>query len=222
MTNILRHGHGQQLDHVGIGVPDTEAGVAELCRLTGAHIELHDPEPGQWYWSGVFLLAVDSYVEIVGPNPAFTGRHPMRTLTERLTRPTLMFWYVATDDLRGLAAAAAAAGGAVEHIEWVNVEEDRPDHSRYGRAILGPGFIPQKPCLIQWDRQVRRMGERGERAQCALRELALFHPTAADVNPVLETLGIDARLQPGASRLKLTLDTPNGVVVFENPGFDAL
>lgn len=221
MPKILRRSHGQQVDHIGISVPDTEAGVAAIKARTGAHVELHDPESGQWYWSGALLIAPDSYVEIVGPNPDFDGTHPMRSLVERLTEPTIMFWYVATDDLQALAVEVAAAGGAVEHMEWVNVEEDNPAFSRYGRAILGPGFIPQKPCLIQWDRQVRRMGEHGVETECNLTSLELFHPTAEQANALLERLDIDARLQPGPSRLRLTLQTPNGVVVFDNPGFDA-
>jgi len=221
MTEILKRGHGQQLDHIGIAVPDTEKGVAEIRAITGAHVDLHPPEPGQWYWSGAFLIAKDSYVEIVGPNPEFQGNHPMHSLVKKLTGPTVLFWYIATDDLKGLAEQAACAGGAVDHIEWVNVEEDDLAFSRYGRAILGPGFIPQKPCLIQWDRQTRRMGDRGISPQCRLVGLELFHPTANDVNPVLEKLGIDARLQPGISRMKITLDTPRGIVVFDNPGFDA-
>lgn len=221
MPEILRRSHGQQLDHIGIGVPDTEAGIIEISALTGAHIELHDPEPGQWYWSGAMLLAEDSYVEIVGPNPDFKGWHPMHRLATKLTRPTVQFWYIATDDLRGLAEKAAEVGGTVEHMEWINVEEDDPSFARYGRAVLGPGFIPQKPCLIQWDRQVRRLAERGFEAECKLVSLDLWHPTAKAVNPVLQALEIDARLQPGLSRLRLTLDTPNGTVVFDNPGFDA-
>ena len=101
------------------------------------------------------------------------------------------------------------------------MEDDDPRYARYGRAILGPGFIPQKPCLIQWDREVRKLAERGFKAECDLVSLELFHPTAEDANAVLAALKIEARLQPGPSRLKLTLDTPNGKVVFDNPGFDA-
>ncbi|MEM6999143.1 MAG: VOC family protein [Pseudomonadota bacterium] len=221
MARILRRSHGQQLDHIGIGVPDTLSGVEKIRTLTGARVDLHDPEPGQWYWSGSFLLARDSYVEIVGPNPEYQGRQPMHTLTSRLSQPTVLFWYVATDDLKDLARAASAAGGVVQHIEWINVEDDDPAYSRYGRAILGPGFIPQKPCLIQWDRQLRQRADNGVLAECTLVSLELFHPDASAVNPLLAALNIDARIAEGPSRLRLSLDTPNGRVVFDNPGFDA-
>ncbi|MEM9621119.1 MAG: VOC family protein [Pseudomonadota bacterium] len=221
MASILRRGHGLQVDHIGISVPDVELGIAEFERLTGTRVAIDDPEPDQWYWSGVIPIAADSYVEVVGPNPEFSGQHPMLNLTLQLSGPTVFFWYIATDDIEGLATQAAAAGGAIEHIEWVNRDNAHPDAHQYGRAILGPGFVPQRPCVIQWDRQIPRQATIGIEPECELTSLDLFHPTAAESNAIMEKLGIDARIQPGASRLRLVLNTPNGEVILDNPGFDA-
>ncbi|MGD1933315.1 MAG: VOC family protein, partial [Candidatus Phaeomarinobacter sp.] len=217
---ILRRDHGLQIDHLGLCVPDTQAGIAEIEKRTGARVFIDDPEPGQWYWSGVIPIAADSYLEIVGPNPHFHAKHPMRTLTEQLSGPTVFFWYIATDDIEGLAQQAKQAGAVIENIEWVNTDDAHPEHSRYGRAFLGPGFVPQKPCVIQWDRHVLRKGVEGATPECEIVSLDLSHPTADAANQAMEKMGIDARLNPGPSRFRLEIACPKGNVVFDNPGWN--
>ena len=39
MTNIIRRSHGFQLDHIGLGVPDTKDGVKWVEEKTGAKVD---------------------------------------------------------------------------------------------------------------------------------------------------------------------------------------
>ncbi|MEM7286227.1 MAG: VOC family protein [Actinomycetota bacterium] len=219
MADILRRGHGGQLDHLGIGVPDTEDWAGRFETMTGATVHVGEPEPDQFYWSASLPISADSYIELVGPNPDYRGDLPNFEYLKQLTQPSIDFWYIATDDIDGLAIEAEAVGGLIENVDWVNRGGLEPRRSGYGRAILGPGWIPQRPCIIQWDHQVSRHGDAAP--ECAIASFELFHPTAAESNRLLEDLGIEARLSPGPSRFRLVLDTPNGELVFDNPGFDA-
>ncbi len=220
MAQILRRGHGQQIDHIGIGVPDTEASVAQIEALTGARIALDPPEADQWYWSGTLPLSADSFIEVLGPNPNSDAPNPLRGYISGLKKPSVYFWYIAVDDIDAFSREASAAGAPLEYTTTTNAEDD-PARSRVTYAALGPGFIPQKPCIIQWHRQVHRKAFLEIEVVCEVTSLDVFHPTAEQVNPALTKLGIDVPLRTGDSRLPLTLSTPKGEVVFDNSGFDA-
>ncbi|MEM7079861.1 MAG: VOC family protein [Pseudomonadota bacterium] len=217
MANILRQGHGQQIDHIGIGVRDTEAGVAEIEALTGAQIALDPPGKDQWYWSGALPLAQDSYLEIIGPNPTNEIEHPLRPWVSQLQTPSVHFWYIAVQDMADFSREAEAAGASVIFETQVN-EDDDPARSKYTFAGLGPDFVLQKPSLIQWERHIQRSGFAALPVVCTVESLELFHPNAETYNPVFSQLGLDARIQPGDSRFRLVLDTPKGQIVFDNPG----
>lgn len=217
MAKILRQKHGHQLDHIGIGVPDTAAGVAEIEEQIGAKIALDPPIPDQWYWSGALPLSSDSFVEIIGPNPTNEIAAPLRPWLSRLQKPSVHFWYVAVEDMAEIAREAEKAGGSVIFETLVN-EEDDPTRSRYTYAGLGPDFVLQKPSLIQWERHIQRRDFHDLPINCEIVSLELFHPNAKRYNPLLAHLGIDARISEGDSRFRFVLNTPKGEVVFDNPG----
>ena len=102
MKLVLNRG-GTPLDHVALGVPDTERGVAEISRLTGFTPTLTEPEPNQFYWSGALPLGSGRFLEILGPNPAFRGFNPFIEIVKRLDKPRPLFWYVATNDFGAFA-----------------------------------------------------------------------------------------------------------------------
>ena len=213
---VLEKSHGLPLDHVGLGVSDTEQGARQIERLTGVEISLRDPEPGQWYWSGAVALGRDSFLEIIGPNPAWRGFNPIRQHLKGLKKPELLFWYVETGDFDRFAKAAKECGAPVERIERINTEDD-PAYSRYVRGIIGPGFISQRPNVIEWQ---RRHFEHGSEGSCRLTDLRLTHPQAGRLNAVFEELGIAVSVQKGPSSIGISLEKPAGEVSFDNPGMD--
>ena len=81
---IIRRSHGFQLVLIGLGVPDTEAGVKLIEEQTGASVDLHDPEPDQWYWSGSLAIGEASFLEIIGPNPDYRKFQPFAALLKNL------------------------------------------------------------------------------------------------------------------------------------------
>lgn len=213
---ILRRSHGQQLDHIGLGVPNTEEGVAEIEALTGAKVDLHPPEPDQWYWSGSLAIGEDSFLEIIGPNPEWRKFQPFRTLLGALDAPQLLFWYLAVSDFKQFEQSAKNAGGKLERVEAVNLNGANTAHSSYIRGYMGPGFLTQRPNIIEWRRKPKRDLEKIP--ECSLKHFGLSHPKAHEINSVFEKVGLDYRVEDGPNTISLSLETPNGEISFSNKG----
>lgn len=216
MVQVLQKDHGFQVDHIGLAVPDTRAGVDWLRQKTGAEVHLRDAIPENWFWSGVLPIGHQSFVEVIGPNPDWPKFHPFRALMSELERPTLLFWYVSVDDFDAFTALAKTHKVPMENIEAANVDGSNSGRSAYRRGYLGPGFITERPNVIEWVKHVKLEGDPAP--QCRLTVFELAHPKAAKINSSFEKLGIDVHVVPGPSRIKVTLDTPKGSWSRENPG----
>ncbi len=211
---VLPRSHGFPIDHIAIAGPDTEAAVAWLRDKLGAAPYLTEPEPGQWYWSGALPVGDDSFVELLGPNPAFKGFNPINQIISTFEEPQLLFWYVATDDFDAFSKRAEMAGAPLERVETIDYERDgkRVD---YTRGILGPGFESQRACVIEW----RNRLDHGDVDRCTkISGFKLAHPKAATMNAVYRQLGIETVVETGPSAMSLTLEGPNGTLEISNPG----
>ncbi|MEM6898599.1 MAG: VOC family protein [Pseudomonadota bacterium] len=215
--SILRRGHGLQVDHVGLGVGDTESGVKWLSERTGAPVHLREPEEGQWYWSGSLPIAENSFLEVIGPNPRYSGFQPFKMHLSLLEKPALLFWYICVDNFQNFLSRAKKRRVPIERVEEINLSSKDPDTARYKRGFVGPGFLSQRPNIIEW---AYRPDRPEEEPLCSLTDFRLAHPSADKVNPVFETLGIDIKLSSGPSSIGITLETPNGAFSIDNEGMD--
>ncbi|MEM7409621.1 MAG: VOC family protein [Myxococcota bacterium] len=211
---VLPRRQGGSLDHIALGVPDMPRALEEIAERTGATPFSNEPEPGQWYWSGALALGDDAFLEILGPNPAHQGFQPLKQLVSGYDAPRLLFWYVATADFAAFRERAQTLGAPLERVERVDFIRNSVAID-YERGILGPGFVSQRPCIIEWRK--RDLHPDADR-RCNLQSLQLRHPEAAKMNTLFGSLGIEQVVEEGPSWIALTLDTPKGPVVFENPG----
>lgn len=215
---ILRRSHGFQLDHIGLGVRNTEDGVKWVAEQTGADVQLHDPEPGQWYWSGSLNIGEDSYSEVIGPNPDWKKFHPFGTLLKTLTEPKLLFWYIAVTDFKAFQKLAAKHKGKLERVEAINVDNPDTGYASYHRGYIGPGFLSERPNVIGWLRKPDRVQDIVP--TCKLVDFKLANPKADQINPVFKALGIETEVTNGRSSIAITLETPNGLWTIENEGLE--
>jgi hypothetical protein len=216
ISSVLIRSHGLAVDHVALAVPDMEGAVGEIHALTGVEPRFADPEPGQWYWSAALGLGTDSFLEILGPNPGHAGFHPLKALISGYRSPQVLFWYVATDDFDGLARKIKESGSPVERVETVRFDRDGRG-SHYKRGIIGPGFMTQRPCVIEWRQRVEGLWQ-ADAAACGLKRLELRHPAAEPINALFAALGVELTVLEGPSWIGVELETPNGLVRFENEG----
>ncbi|MEM9575077.1 MAG: VOC family protein [Pseudomonadota bacterium] len=215
MTLLIDRG-GTPIDHVAIGVPDTQRGVEEIARRLGFEPVLTEPEPDQFYWSGSLPLGFGRFLEILGPNPAYRGFNPFIEIVKRLDQPRPLFWYVATNDFGAFELASKAAGASVERVQTVK-HEIRGVPTDYTRGIIGPGFLSVCPNVIQWRSRYAPLHE-GDGPN--LLGIELSHPEADRLNLVFKTLGIEQKVIKGPHQIKIQLDTPNGEVEFSGPGLE--
>ena len=215
---IIRPSHGFQVDHIGLGVADTEAGVAELETRVGCPVTLNDPEPGQWYWSGTLGIGDHSFLEVIGPNPSWRPFHPFHTLLTTRPEPRLLFWYVAVSDFVAFSERAKEAKFPVQKVERVNLGPDqREDRPSYTIGYATRQFVSQLPNVVEWK---RRLQVPEEDPRCELIDFRLSHPDAKRLNKVFEAVGVEQSVAHGPSSIGLTLKTPRGRLDLENSGID--
>ena len=211
---IMTRGHGFPLDHVALAVSDTEAGVAHVEALTGVRPTLTQRDKKDFYWSAALEIGEDSFLEVIGPNPDHRGIHPLKSFMAGVKEPTLLFWYIATDNFEACKTRIEAAGEKLKMI--VRVDPDASANGAdYTRAAIGSGFVTQKPGLIEWR---RRSLEPAGKPLCRLTGFSLSHPSPDPLNRLFDHLGMDLVVEQGPSLIGLTLDTPNGAIRMENPG----
>ena len=215
---ILRRSHGFQVDHVGLGVPNTEEGVRWFSQKSGVNIELGEPEPGQYYWSGGVRIGADSFLEIIGPNPAWKGFNPLHAVLRTLEEPQLLFWYAATSDFEAMRKKAEKIGQPIRRVEHINTDGAWAERPGYIRGFLGPGVLSQRPNLIQWVIESPKL--KGMPIQCRLTDLRLRHPKAKALENHLRKLGFDISIEKGPRLIGISLETPNGTLHFEDRGLD--
>ncbi|MEM1133803.1 MAG: VOC family protein [Pseudomonadota bacterium] len=213
--NLVLDRGGGSLDHIALGVPDTVKGAQQIAEMTGVEPFL-GPQPGpeQFYWSAALRLGSGRFLEILGPNPDWTGFHPMVDTIKRFTQPQLLFWYVATDDIKAFGEASAALNAPLEMQQ--TFEHKREDITvSYTNAVIGPGFRSTRPCVIEWHSRSEWM--EGE-AQLGMKNLQLSSPIAETLNALFASLGIAQIVSEGPEMMTLALDTPKGELVFSAPG----
>ncbi len=202
-----------QLDHIVIAAQALEDGVVYVedtleVKLThgGRHLK-------QGTHNKVLRLN-DCYLEVIAPDPASTITPPWfglgnKEVLESLCTPRLITWVAQSDDIKSL----------IQKTNYpVHVQAAERDHLRWQFSfpndgnLIGDGLLPY---LIHWESPstVEHLPNTG----CSLVRLEGFHHQAAHLNVILENLSLQDILlvKPGVTKLKATIQTPNGQKVLE-------
>jgi Glyoxalase-like domain len=214
--HVIRFPNNSMVDHVAWAVPDTVAGCEAIADLTGVKPYLMaEPEPGAYYWSGGLNLGDGQFLEVVGPNPAFEGFHPLLGLLRSIPEPRLLFWYVHIADIETFADAALHAGRPLTEIETMDNGDTAA--SSYRRCSLSGPIDPVVPNIISWQR--RRREFTGPSTGATLAAFRTSHPDAQSLNALFEALGIEQHVELAeAATLEVDLHTPKGLVTLRGVG----
>lgn len=205
--SVVIHRGGSPLDHVALGFPDAREGVALVEEMTGIAVELRDPEPGEWWWSGAMFLGEGRMLEILGPNPEHPPDNPFAFALPNLAEPQLVFWYVGVSDADAFERDLARVG--LSRLDRVDVLDG---DFRYKRGIVGPDYDYVMPMYIEW---LTPPPDDGQAEQADLRTWTITSPRAVDLRAAFAELGIEQRVDEGdVSRLELTIATPKGDVTY--------
>ena len=206
------------VDHLLLGAPDLDAGIAWLEARTGIRAEVGGSHPGVGTRNALIGLGARQYLELIAPDPA-QANFNFNIDLRRLTTPCLVTWAASTVSPDGVAAAAAKAGLSVfgphdgsrvrpdgTTLRWKTVGVQ----SRFAEPTIDP-----VPFFIQWAPDARHPSSDAP-AGCRLEAFELACPEPAALQQLFAALGLDGEVAraPHAA-LTATLATPNGRVRLE-------
>lgn len=196
------------LDHLLLGVPNLEEGIAWIAEKTGVQAAPGGRHPGLGTHNALLSLGPKQYLEIIAPDPTQTTIAPQFAFLQLATAPRLLTWAAATNDIHALAAQAHAAGF---ELNGPNAgSRTRPDGAllSWKTLFLQSDFSLLIPFFIEWDAASRHPSEDSP-AGCTLQSFALEHPQPEKLRAALRPLGIDANIVRGnEARLHAILDSP--------------
>jgi hypothetical protein len=204
------------VDHLLLGAPDLDSGIAWLATRTGVKAAVGGVHPGMGTRNALASLGGRQYLEIIAPDPAQT-EFKFQIDLRKLAAPRLVTWAASTSDADGIADAARAAGFGVFGPR--DGSRKRPDGSVLHWRTVGvdAGFatadLDPTPFFIQWSADSKHPATDSP-SGLRLTAFELRHPEPAKLESALSKLGIDASVQEsGSAVLQATLDTPKGRVV---------
>ena len=212
------------LDHLIVTVPELDAGVAEVERLTGVRAISGGSHPGRGTANFLIGLApagwpagARTYLEILGPDPQqeapADGNLPLDAhLAEGLTLQT---WAIHPPAF--LAKVAGANTEGIDFGEVSDMSRETADGTLLEWRLTSKSPLPKsgaQPFLIDW-------GESAHPAEAALPSLELveFSIESPDVEATRAALAVlgagDARVVRGSDyRLRARLRGPGGELEF--------
>lgn len=205
-------------DHLLLGAPDLDAGIAWLEQRTGVRAQIGGSHPGVGTRNALVSLGVRQYLEIIAPDPAQSAFNFDIDL-RKLSAPRLVTWAASTTDVD--AAVAAAKRDKLEVFGPRDGSRKRPDgsvlHWRTAGVLasLAEGDVDPVPFFIQWAGDSRHPSADAP-AGCRLADFAIAGPDPGKLESVLAGLGIEAKVTKAAhAQLTATLETPKGGIVLQ-------
>lgn len=214
MTVAMQLPDGGWVDHISWGVPDTAQGVEMLAELAGVKANIGmNPGPSYPTLSAAISLGNERFLEIYGPNPAYSGPpNWLNSLLRDLSKPRLLMWLVRSNSLAQASEVLASAGEQFQPMldEWENTETAA---FRNG-FIAGENANPSIPYLIQW-RERYGMDERLV-SGLSLSKLWVKAKNPDRTRTLHKILGIEIPIEADTSnRFCIELDTPKGLITLE-------
>ena len=204
------------LDHLLIGAPSLDEGIAWLADRTGVRATLGGSHPGLGTWNALASLGPRQYVEIIAPDPAQPGISTFYVPRLReFKRPRVATWAAAATklvpesppELTGLSCEPPRQGSRIRtdgtRLQWRLAFPRHADHDAFDGGL---------PFLIEWDSSSPHPGA-STPSGLRLVSLSLRHPHADVLRASLEALGVDTRVDVGeAASLEVEIDSPRGRV----------
>ena len=203
-------------DHLLLGVPDLDRGIAWVEQTTGVKAAIGGSHPGRGTRNALLSLGGRQYLEIIAPDPGQTT-YAFQIDLHKLRAPQLVNWAAASTGLDALATRASAAGqrlagprdgsrvtpsGATLKWRSLGVIHD-----------LAAADVDPIPFFIEWAAGTPHPSESAPKG-CALESLSIEHPKPEAILAVLKAFDIDASVKTAAApRLRAGLRTPKGTVV---------
>ena len=198
------------LDHILVGVPNLEQAIAMVERRTGVRPVPGGSHPGAGTRNALISLGNDSYLELIGVDPA---QKPggFGEFVAGLRRMTPLGWAIRTSDIGGLHKALSERGVRVQPIS--SGSRLRPD----GRKLEWRTFEigPEEdisPFFIEWGRGSPHPSA-GTTTGCRIERTVIGSKLKPNVRRALAIVGDNGvRQASGPPGLRFALKCPRGAM----------
>jgi hypothetical protein len=203
-----------QLDHIVLAVPDLDAAVANFEARTGVAPKPGGSHVGLGTRNALISFGSGHYLELVAPDPAQDIDATFGATLAALPGERLLHWAIATSDLVGIAARAAALGLAPGPIR--RTSRATPDGTVLEWRLLGVGGHPLgglAPFFIDWLDCVHPSTNSpvvGELVECVA-----TLPADAAIGRLIEPAPRGIAIESGAPHFHCRYRTPRGDVVLD-------
>jgi hypothetical protein len=202
-----------RVDHLVYAAPDLNRGVEEIEKLLGVRATPGGQHPGRGTRNALIALGPETYLEIIAPDQEQPPPKTPRPFgIDGLKESRLVAWAAKGDDLQRLRDEAARKGARLGEV--MSGSRRRPDGVllswRYTdpQTVLADGLVP---FFIDWGQSPHPAHTATSGA--SLVALRAEHPDAQRVQRLLQELGLDLPVQPGAApALVAIIDSPRGRV----------
>jgi hypothetical protein len=205
---------GVTVDHIVYAVPGLTEGSARVTELFGVEPAYGGQHTGRGSHNALLSLGGGAYIEIIAPDPDQPRPQTPRAFgLDTLKDSKLVTWAVQVRDIERVSAAAREQGYDPGPIVAMN--RLRPDGGELRwRATIqldmpGDGVVP---FLIEWDSSEHPSDTAP--AGAGLIDLELEHPRPAEVQPMLDAIGVGISVVEAARpSIIATIEAPSGTVV---------
>jgi catechol 2,3-dioxygenase-like lactoylglutathione lyase family enzyme len=177
------------LDHVMVGVPDLEEGIAVFTAATGVEPIRGGQHPGRGTENALVSLGHGVYLEIIAPLRGASTDDPMVNSLRALKRPTALGWALQVNDAasaraflreRGFEVTEAQAGSrrtpSGSLLEW----------NAFGLPLSSTAAVP---FFIEWSAPTRHPSTTAP-GGCAIEALEIHDPTASTISRLVTAVGV--------------------------------
>lgn len=201
------------VDHLLLGVPNLEAGIAWVEAKTGVKAAMGGRHPGLGTHNALLSLGNKQYLEIIAPDPTQTTLAPQFAFLQLAAAPRLLTWAAATKDIHAIAAQSHAAGFELNGPNPGS--RARPDGTtlNWQTLFLKNDLSLLIPFFIEWDAASQHPSQDSP-AVCTLLTFEIETPQPEKLRAALHHLGITANVtRSNEARLQAVIDSPQGSVV---------
>ena len=192
------------LDHILLGVPDLDRGIAWMEEHSGVRAMFGGVHPGRGTRNALLSLGPLRYLEIIAPAPAQLSAagqaESMGDQLKALTEPRLIGWAAHTVNLMEVVKKAAAAGIDIQNPR--DGSRARPDGKilRWRSAALQTDFDGLLPFFIEWGPETIHPSQDAP-AGCTVERFSIESPQVKEIRRVAGQLGLDVDAKPGKKPL---------------------
>lgn len=202
----------EAVDHLLLGVPVLEEGIAWLAEKTGVQAVAGGRHPGLGTHNALLSLGNKQYLEIIAPDPTQTSLAPQFAFLELATTPRLLTWAARTNNIEALATQAHLANFEMQGPR--DGSRTRPDGTMltWKTLFMRSEYSLLMPFFIEWGVASLHPSVDAPTG-CSLQAFHLLSPVPQRFRAALRKLGIEATPQQAPQMgFQAILATPRGQV----------